>query len=409
MTTASDAQVPTRTKLPRNVWIMTLTSFFTDISSEMILNMISLFLANVLHAPTSLIGLIEGAAETLNSVLKVLSGWFSDKVRKRKSLAVIGYGVSAFTKPLLYVVTSWVGVLGVRLADRTGKGIRSAPRDALLADSVDAKHRGAAFGLHRAGDTAGAVLGLLIALAVVLAMQSQTLDLHWDTFRMLVIFSAIPGFIAVVLLAFGAREATAKAKPAGAAPSRLTLNALGPRFRAFLLIVCLFTLGNSADAFLILRAQERGLSVAGILAMLICFNVIYAALSGPAGSLSDRIGRQRLIIFGWLMYALIYLGFGLAQEIWQIWALYALYGLYYGAADGTARALVADLVPSEQRGSAYGYYNAAVGLMALPASIIAGVLWQGIGPATPFLFGALLAFVAIVAFVLWNRQAQPAA
>ncbi len=389
-------------KLPRNVWIVTITSFLTDISSEMVLNLLPLFLSNVLGVKTNIIGVIEGVAETTASLLKIFSGWLSDKLGQRKWLAVLGYGLSTIAKPFLYVVGSWGGVLAVRFADRVGKGIRTAPRDALIADTIDENHRGAAFGLHRAGDTAGAALGILIALGVVLASQASDASLERGTFRLIVLISVIPAVLAVVALAWGAHDVpivTQRAAP------RLSLRGFDRRFRWFLLAISIFTLGNSADAFLILRAQERGLSVAGVLGMLLTFNLVYAALSGPAGALSDRIGRSKLIIGGWTAYGVLYLGFALAADAWQIWLLYALYGLYYGATEGTAKALVADLVGAEQRGTAYGVFNAAVGIMALPASVIAGVLWQGalgwdgFGASAPFLFGAVMALAALGIFM----------
>lgn len=385
-------------KLPRNVWITTLTSFLTDVSSEMILTLLPLFLANVLGTSTALIGLIEGIAETTSSLLKILSGWLSDKLRTRKWLAVLGYSLSAFSKPFLVIVTAWSGVLAVRFVDRVGKGIRTAPRDALIADSVEPQHRGLAFGLHRAGDTAGAFMGLLIALLVVLATQTESLTLTQTTFQALVLVSAVPAVVAVIVLAAGARET--RVKRAGAGSVRLSFGALNADFKFFLLVIAIFTLGNSSDAFLVLRAQERGLNVASIIAMLMTFNLIYAAFSGPLGAWSDSIGRERLIIGGWLVYGLIYLGFAVVNTGWQIWLVYALYGLYYAAAEGTAKAYVADLIPLEQRGTAYGLYNAVVGLMAFPASLLAGVLWQGMGPGAPFVAGAALSLVAVALLVL---------
>lgn len=385
-------------KLPRNVWITTLTSFLTDVSSEMILTLLPLFLANVLGTSTALIGLIEGIAETTSSLLKILSGWLSDKLRTRKWLAVLGYSLSAFSKPFLVIVTAWSGVLAVRFVDRVGKGIRTAPRDALIADSVEPQHRGLAFGLHRAGDTAGAFMGLLIALLVVLATQTESLTLTQTTFQALVLVSAVPAVVAVIVLAAGARET--RVKRAGAGSVRLSFGALNADFKFFLLVIAIFTLGNSSDAFLVLRAQERGLNVASIIAMLMTFNLIYAAFSGPLGAWSDSIGRKRLIIGGWLVYGLIYLGFAVVNTGWQIWLVYALYGLYYAAAEGTAKAYVADLIPLEQRGTAYGLYNAVVGLMAFPASLLAGVLWQGMGPGAPFVAGAALSLVAVALLVL---------
>lgn len=385
--------------LPRNVWAVTFTSFLTDISSEMIFNLLPLFLANVLGVRTNVIGLIEGVAETVASLLKLFSGWFSDRIGQRKSLAVVGYGLSALVKPLLYFASAWGGVLAVRFVDRVGKGVRTAPRDAMVADSVTPQQRGLAFGLHRAGDTAGALVGMLIAIAVVWLMQANALALERATFQRLILLSMIPGFLAVVGLIWLARDVPVteqRGRP------RFSWRDLPANFRRYVLVVVLFTLGNSADAFLVLRAQERGLSVLGVLGMLATFNLVYALISGPAGALSDKIGRRKLLVAGWLVYAVLYLGFGLAAAPWQVWLLYALYGIYYGTVEGTAKAFVADLVGPEQRGTAYGVYNAAVGFSALPASLIAGVLWQGVGSwqgfgaAAPFLFGATLALIAVI-------------
>lgn len=407
--TAEDHPTRTLRSIPRNVWAATATSFLTDISSEMILNLVPLFLANVLGVSTAIIGLIDGIAETTSSLLKGASGWFSDRIGSRKWLAVIGYGLSAVAKPFLYVAASWMGVLAVRFADRAGKGIRTAPRDALIADSIDEHQRGLAFGLHRAGDTAGATLGLFFALLVVLATQAQSLDLSRKTFQVLVVAATIPGLVAVMVLAMGARDV--RITRTKAEQPRLSFGALNKDFKFFLLVVAIFTLGNSSDSFLILRAQERGLNIAGILGMLVTFNLVYAVFSGPLGALSDHIGRQRLIIGGWLVYSLLYLGFAVAAEAWHIWLIYAGYGLYYAAVEGTAKALVADLIPPEQRGIAYGYYNATVGLMALPASLLAGILWQGVddwagfGPAAPFLAGSALALAAVILLVAYRRFA----
>ncbi|MEZ0395724.1 MAG: MFS transporter [Anaerolineales bacterium] len=388
-------------RLPRNVWVVTATSFLTDISSEMIVNLIPLFLANVLGARTAVIGLIEGVAETTASLTKIYSGWLSDKLGRRKWLTVVGYGLSAAAKPFLYFASLWGHVLGVRFADRLGKGIRTAPRDALVAESIDKKQRGLAFGLHRAGDTAGAFFGLVIAAFIVWATQTDAGLLTRRTFQTAVLASIIPAVLAVVVLAIGAREV--RREGAAQAPA-LRFEGLDKRFKIFLGVVVLFTLGNSSDAFIILRGQERGLNVLQVMGMLIAFNAIYAALAGPLGALSDRVGRRRLIIGGWAAYGLVYLGFAISRTGWQVWLLYALYGVYYAAAEGAARALIADLVPAEQRGTAYGLYNAAVGLTALPASLIAGLLWQGafgwhgFGASAPFFFGASLALLASLLF-----------
>jgi MFS family permease len=390
--------------LPRNVWAVGLTSFFMDISSEMVLNILPLFLANVLGVQTSIIGLIEGLAEATASILKLFSGWLSDKLGGRKWLAVVGYGLSAVSKPFFYFANTWVLVAAVRWVDRVGKGIRTAPRDALVADSVTKETRGLAFGFHRAMDTAGAMIGIIIAALVVWLAQKNTLDLSRSTFQIIVLISLLPAVLAVLSLAIGAKDVQVKGQRA--AP-KFSLRGMGKPFIIFLMIVGIFTLGNSADAFLVLRAQNLGISVTGILVMLAMFNLIYSLVSTPAGSLSDRIGRRRLIIGGWLVYATIYLGFAFAQSAWQVWILYVAYGLYYGMAYGTANALVADLVPEQQRGTAYGTYNATIGILALPASFIAGILWQGagawggFGPSAPFLFGGSLALIAALLMALW--------
>ncbi len=394
------SQPPIR-RLPRNVWVVTATSFLTDISSEMLANLIPLFLANVLKAGTAVIGLIDGIAETTASLTKIYSGWLSDKLGRRKWLTVLGYGISTIAKPFLYFANTWGWVLGVRFSDRLGKGVRTAPRDALIAGSVDEKQRGLAFGLHRAGDTAGAFTGLLIAAVIIWLTQAGAAQLERNTFQIIVLASIIPAALAVLVLALGAKEV--KVEQTSSAPA-LSLKGLDDRFKIFLLIVVLFTLGNSSDAFIILRGQERGLTLLQVMSMLLTFNLIYAALSGPLGALSDKIGRRRLIIGGWIAYGLVYLGFALSRAGWQVWALFGLYGIYYAAVEGNAKALVADLVAPEKRGTAYGLFNAAVGLTAFPASAIAGLLWQGafgwsgFGAAAPFFFGAGMALLAGILF-----------
>jgi MFS family permease len=414
-------------RLHPNIWVVTVTSFLTDISSEMIVYLIPLFLSNVLGVQTAIIGLIDGVAETTASLLKIYSGALSDKLGQRKWLAVLGYGLSTLSKPFLYFANSWGWVLGVRFGDRAGKGIRTAPRDALVAASTDEDMRGLAFGLHRAGDTAGAFIGIGIAALIIWRMQTNDSLLTVQTFRLAVLASIVPAVLAVIVLALGAHEvavAGQKRRPEpverseplegpqpveGTEAVRLNLKERDVRFKHFLLAVVLFTLGNSSDAFIILRAQERGLSVLQTMFMLMTFTAIYTTLSGPLGALSDRVGRRRLIIGGWLAYGLVYLGFALSQTGWHIWALFGLYGVYYAATEGTAKALVADLVPDAQRGSAYGLFNAAIGLTALPASVIAGVLWQGLGTwagfgaSAPFFFGAAMAVLACGLFWRWVR------
>ncbi len=388
--------------LPRNIWVVTVTSFLTDISSEMIFNLIPLFLANVLGVGTAVIGLIDGIAETTASLTKVYAGALSDQLGQRKWLAVAGYALSALSKPFLYFANAWGWVLGVRFADRMGKGIRTAPRDALVADSIDEKQRGLAFGIHRAGDTAGAFVGLGLAAFIVWLTESGAADLTRRTFQAVVLVSILPGVLAVLVLALAATDVSGTKKAAGRV--RLTLEGMDSRFKLFLFVVVVFTLGNSSDSFVVLLGQNRGLDVLQIMLMVMTFNLVYAVLAGPLGALSDKLGRRKLIIGGWIAYGLVYLGLALSRTGWQVWVLYGLYGIYYGATDGVARALVADIVSEDRRGAAYGLYNAAIGITALPASVIAGLLWQGagtwtgLGPSAPFYFGAALALLAGILF-----------
>jgi MFS family permease len=398
----SESQKATLRTLPRNVWAVSLTSFFMDISSEMVINILPLFLSNVLGVKTDIIGLIEGIAEATASLLKIFSGWLSDKLRARKWLAVAGYGLSALAKPFFYLANSWGVVAGVRWADRVGKGVRTAPRDALVADSIDERHRGLAFGFHRAADTGGAVLGLLIALGVIWTAQQGDAVLEGSTFRTVVLVSLIPALLAVLSLAIGAREVPVTGQRA--AP-KFAFRSLGNRFMVFMIVVGVFDLGNSSDAFAVLLAQKRGLSVIGILGMLITFNLVYTLVSTPAGSLSDRVGRRRVIVGGWLIYAAIYLGLALSKTGWHVWALYTFYGLYYGLAYGTTKAMVADIVPEELRGTAYGTYNAVLGILDFPASLIAGLLWRWIAPAAAFYFGGAMALVAAAMMIFLMPKA----
>ncbi len=388
--------------LHKNVWVLTATSYLTDVSSEMLSNLLPLFLANVLGVKTSIIGLIDGLAEATASLTKLYSGALSDKLGSRKWPTVAGYSLSTLAKPLLFFASSWGWVLGVRFADRVGKGIRTAPRDALLAESVEEKQRGLAFGIHRAGDTAGAFTGLAIAGLVIWLTQGDSASgLTRSLFQTIVLVSIIPAVLAVLVLAFFANEVAGKNKTP--APM-FSWQGLDGRYKSFLIAVVLFTLGNSSDSFIILLGQQRGLSLLQIIGMLLTFNLIYTVLAGPLGALSDKVGRRRLILIGWFAYALIYGGFAVSQTGWHVWLLFGLYGVYYAASEGAAKAFVADLIPAERRGTAYGLYHAAIGITALPASFLAGLLWQGIGdwpgfgPSAPFVFGAGMAVLAAIAF-----------
>lgn len=404
----------------RNLWAVSLASFFTDVASEMVLRLVPLYLVGTLGLRISAVGLIEGVAESVASLLKVFSGGLSDRLGSRKGLAVAGYALSTACRPFFAVAESALGVALVRWGDRVGKGIRTAPRDALVADSVAPDRRGFAFGLQRAADNAGAFLGLAVAWAVVAGLPGDGATLDAATFRRLALASLVPGVLAVLALAVLAREVPPRTPiPASSVPRRGPslhgLRGLGRPFAVYLGIVALFELGNSADAFLVLRASERGLSIAAILAMLVGFNAVNTLATWPAGILSDRVGRGRVLVAGWWLYAAVYLGLAWAETGRQVVVLALVYGLYHGLTAGAARALVADLVPAERRGTAYGLFAAVVGLLALPASVIAGVLWKGIGawpglgPAAPFTFGAAAAFAASLLLLAWRPDGSAAA
>ena len=393
--------------LHHNVFFLGLVSLLTDISSEMIFTLVPLFIINVLKGTAMQVGLIGGISESFDAVLRIFSGRISDRFRRRKALAVLGYGFSTIVKPFMLLVTSWGGALGIRFGDRIGKGVRSSPRDALIADSISIESRGKGFGIHRAMDTSGAVLGLVIAAIIIYIVQPGGFTLGEDTFRWMVIVGTVPAVLAVVtLLAFVHEKglpAHQDVKAAGSLPTTAK-QAFSNRFKLFLLIMGVFTLGNSSDFFIVLRAQDLQVNVLNITMMLVIFNVTYAIVSVPSGILSDRFGRRRVIAIGWTVYALVYLGFAVSGSVWHMWVLFAAYGIYYGIVEGVAKAFVADLVPAERRGTAYGYYQGVIGLMLLPASVLAGWLWDAINPAAPFYLGAGLAFLAMLGLLFLLKE-----
>jgi MFS family permease len=374
-------------RLGRNVYALTAVSFLTDVSSEMIYPLLPAFLTTVLGASASFVGAIEGAAETTAALLKLASGWWSDRVRRRKPLVVIGYLIASIMRPLVALARTAGQVLVIRVSDRVGKGLRNSPRDALIADSVDASIRGRAFGFHRAGDNAGGVVGPLIAFALLDWRQVELRTVFW--------WAALPGALAVATIILGVRDIPKEPREAPAPRPDMDLSvALGGRFWAVLGAILLFTLGNSTDAFLLLRAQQLGVSVALAPILWAWLHVVKTASNTPGGILSDRFGRKPLLIAGWLLYALVYLAFGFARTSWQAWVLFGVYGVFFGLTEGSERALVADLVPLTRRGTAYGWYNLTIGIGALPASIIFGELWDRYGSPTAFHFGAALALLA---------------
>ncbi|MEA2761282.1 MAG: hypothetical protein QOD47_566 [Gemmatimonadaceae bacterium] len=397
-------------KLGRNILGLSAVSFFTDVSTEMIYPLLPVFLASVLGANASFIGAIEGVAETTASLLKLVSGWWSDKVGSRKILVVVGYGIASVVRPFTAAAGTAKQVLFIRLTDRIGKGIRTSPRDALLADSAPVTARGRAFGFHAAADNAGAVVGPLLAF-LFLKLQgvgsfegSKRLLAHDEqALRNVFWLSAVPALIAMIVLIIVVRDVPKRDADEKTAPASVTDigGGLTKRFWAYLVVILLFTLGNSTDAFLLLRANQLGVPIALAPILWALLNFVKSATGTYGGGLSDTLGRKPLIVAGWLLYSAVYYAFGWATAAWQAWALFAVYGIFYGATEGTEKALVADIVPRTRRGSAFGWYNLAIGLGALPASLIFGAIWDRRGAPSAFVFGATLALVAamLMAFV----------
>ncbi len=376
-------------------------SLFTDMSSEMAYTQVPLFLRTTLGAPAWAVGLIEGIAESAASLLRLVSGWLSDRAGRRKPLTLLGYGFGAISKPLLSLAQAWPTVLGLRFLDRLGKGLRTAPRDALIAETTPPAIRGRAFGLHRTMDTTGAVLGPLLGYWF-LAHIGGDQEHRW---RALFLFAGLPGLVAILTLAAFVREPRV-VKPPAAAPPPLALprwRDLQPEYRRFLLITLLFNLGNSSDAFLILRARSLGFGAMEILLLYAAFNVVEALLGYAAGILSDRMGRKPLIIAGYGVFAVVYLGFAFAHSKTAVWALFLLYGGYYTLTQGVQRAFAADMADPKQRATQIGAYHTVVGVALLPASLLAGLLFDR-SPAAPFLVGAV---TALVSALLLFRQGKP--
>jgi MFS family permease len=377
-----------------NIIILGLTSFFTDISSEMVYPLVPFFLTLKLGASAELLGLIEGIAESVASLLKVFAGYISDRLKNRKGLTIVGYTSSAVGKALLVIANAWGVVLGARVVDRLGKGIRTAPRDALIADSSAQGQRGMSFGLHRALDTGGAVIGVLLAYLffTTLAKGNYTPVFAW---------SLVPAILGVALLLL-VREAKPKEGKTATLPS-LRWNALPPKLQLFLIVALIFTLGNSSNTFLLLRASNVGFSEGTTILLYLVYNLVYGLVSYPAGKLSDRVGRKRLLVTGYAFYGLVYLGFALVNapgQAWILWALFGLYGLYIGLTDGIEKALVTDLAPANLRATAIGLHATIIGIGLFPASFVAGQLWDRLGPAATFYFGGGTGLVAAVGLLL---------
>lgn len=386
-----------REKLPEQVRALGRVSFWNDVASDMIVPLLPAFVTGALGLAPAVLGLIEGVAEATASLLKLASGWWSDRVKKRKAFALFGYGLSNVVRPLIGLATGGGAVLGLRFADRIGKGLRTSPRDALLAASVDPSIRGRAFGYHRMMDNLGATLGPALAALILWLVP--------DGLRLVFLLSAIPGAVAMFVLWTRVREPSAP--PAVSAEPKKTLAGGLPKgaFRSYLLVVALFTLGNSSDVFLALRAEQAGVPVAAIPLLWAGLNLVKALSNQPGGALSDRIGRRATMGLGFAVYAACYAGLALAQSTAAVIAWFLVYGLYHGLVEGPERALVADLVPESERGRAYGWFHMVVGVAVFPASALFGLVWTFAGHAAAFGMGAALAALAAVGLALFVRRA----
>ncbi len=392
-------------KLPRNVLALSLVSLLNDTSSEIIYPVLPAFLALSLGASPFAIGLIEGFAESIASILKLFSGYLSDRFGTRKLPVFMGYSLAAITRPFLAFVTSWPQVLVVRMTDRVGKGIRGAPRDALIAESVPKKERGFAFGFNRAADHLGAVFGPIagfILLSVFAAnWQSPTIMEYQKVF----LFASVPVVLGLLVIAFLVKEEDKKVDE-HAVPPKFSLRGFDGNFKRFLVVIAVFTLSNSTDAFLLLRAGQAGISpvILPLLWMTLHVSKVVSSLIG--GNLSDKFGRKKLIVTGWLIYAAVYVGFAFVDSAWQVWALFIVYGTYFGLTEGVEKAFVADMVPDNKRGTAYGLYNLAFGITVFPASLLFGLVWNEFGAATAFIASGCVSLVAILLLLTIKTENQ---
>ena len=375
----------------KNVFFTGLVSFFMDVSSEMIYPLVPLFLTNVLGINMAMIGLIEGIAESTASLLKVFSGWFSDRIGRRKSLMLAGYTISTLSRPIIAMAGIWQQVLASRFTDRLGKGIRTAPRDAIIAESAESTHLGRAFSFHRAMDTFGAVVGPALTFALLGFFNNDYRTIFW--------LSMVPGVIAVILIVLFIQERKKQPKPETERP-KLTLAHFDWKVKFFIVIATLFALGNSSDAFLILRAQQVGIPVATIPVVYLVFNLVYSLSAVPAGMAADKFGKKRIILLGFVLFAGLYYGFAVAASASTIWLLFGLYGLFMGFTEGIQKAFLATIIPPDFKATAFGVYAAAVGLAMLPASLVAGWLWDHVSPAATFYFGAATATLAAILFTV---------
>lgn len=390
-------QKPPQKGSTRNIVSLGFVSFFSGMSQEMITPILPIYLTGILGLSKEFVGFVSGLVVSVSSIFKILSGYISDKLGKRKWVIFSGYFLSAISRPLLGVLNIGAHVIGLRFADAVGKGVKDAPRDALVAESA-AKRTGRAFGLHRMLDTLGSVVGPLVVFGLLSIFPPTAAG-----YSKIFLLTAIPGAIALFIIIFFVREMQ-KPKPVAAPAVAAPISGLGKDFYFLLLVIVVFSLGNSTDAFLLLRAQNLGLSIVAIPVIYAFFYLFYALLSYPIGILSDRVGKRPMIIFGWAAYALTYFGFAYASRAWQAWPLFILYGIFYAATEGSGRALTAEIVPRERHGLAFGLYNTAIAVTALPASVVAGWLWDKYSPAAAFNFGWITAVAAILLFGLYSYR-----
>ena len=392
--------------LSGNVLALSLVSLLNDTSSEIIYPLLPAFLALTLGASPFAIGLIEGFAESVAAFLKLFSGYFSDKFEKRKFPVFLGYALASLTRPILAFAGSWQQVLAVRVTDRVGKGIRGAPRDAIIAGSVPEEKRGLAFGFNRAADNLGAVFGPIIAFVLLSYFASNPQTPTARDYRQVFLYASIPVVLGLFVIVFFVKEKPKAATDSLAPKIKLSLKEFDGNFKRFLFVIALFTLSNSTDAFLLLRAEQSGIAVAVLPLLWMFLSLSKVVFSLIGGDLSDKLGRKTLIFAGWIVYALVYAGFAFTTQAWQAWALFLIYGIYFGLTEGVEKALVADLVPPEKRGTAFGFYNLAFSITVFPASIIFGAIWTKFGAEAAFLISAVISICAAMMLLTIKPKAN---
>lgn len=387
-------------RIPKNVFILGLVSFFNDVASEMIYPVVPIFLTTVLQAPVSIVGLIEGLAEGTASIAKFIFGYLSDKARKRKIFAVTGYSMAALSKILIGFASSWVFVLFARFIDRTGKGIRTSARDSLLLENATSKNKGFIFGFHRAFDSLGAVIGPILALLL--------LQIVHEDIRSIFLLAFISALLSVILLTFAIQEQTKKSRLKQEIPFKFSLRNINPNFKFFFIVSIIFALGNSSDAFLILRSQNLGLTTTLTVFAYVLYNVSQTVFAAPAGRIADKIGARTVFAAGLIVFSVVYFFFGIIKSPTLIWILFPIYGLYIAFTDGVSKAYIAEFIQKKESGSYFGLYQMGTALATVAASVIGGLLWTIISPSVTFFFGSLmagLAFIILIRGYIFRRRA----